>query len=320
MLTVAIVLSDLYGRLANRATAGVSSEHEHGGDNMKFGAGKHTYEVVEGWGKLPNGWSLGEIPAVACDSQDRVFLYSRSEHPLTVFDRDGRFLASWGEGFLKDAHGIFIDADDNVFCTDRASHCVYVFNRDGELTMTLGTPGQPGADGEPFRIPTDAATASTGEIYVSDGYGNRRVHRFTPGGERIQSWGEGGNGPGQFALVHCVRVDPHDRVWICDRENRRIQVFDPHGNYLTEWTGLNHPNTVYFDAREEVVYVAELYHQVSVYTMDGELLAQWGGGKPSETPGEFRGGAHGIWADSHGDLYVGQVWVHDRLQKFARVG
>ena len=92
---------------------------------MAFGTGDFRYEVAEGWGQLPDGWSFGWIPAVACDSRDRVFVYSRSEHPLVVFDRDGRFLEEWGAGVLEDAHGIFIDGDDNVFCTERNHHCIY---------------------------------------------------------------------------------------------------------------------------------------------------------------------------------------------------
>jgi sugar lactone lactonase YvrE len=288
---------------------------------MAFGAGRYTYEVAVGWGKLPEGWKWGWIPAVACDSQDRVFVYSRSEHPLVVFDREGNFLASWGEGILQDAHGIFIDAEDNVYCTERNTHCVRKFNKQGELVMTLGTPGKASErDGDPFNKPTDLARASTGELFVSDGYGNARVHKYAPDGTLLKSWGERGSGPGQFALSHCVRVDRYDRVWVCDRENNRIQIFDPEGNFLTEWTGLLRPNTIYFDPHDEVVYIAELTQQVSLYTLNGELITRWGGARPSERPGEFLGGPHGIWMDSHGDLYVGEVLVEGRVQKFVRTG
>ena len=125
---------------------------------MPFGSGKYTYDVQEGWGQLPNGWTWGWIPAVACDSQDNVFVYSRSEHPLVIFDREGNFLDSWGEDILEDAHGIFIDAADNVWCTERNTHCVRQFDRNGQLRLTLGTPNrQADSDGEPFRLPTDLA-------------------------------------------------------------------------------------------------------------------------------------------------------------------
>src|SRR5262245_23317220 len=288
---------------------------------MTFGSGKYTYEVVEGWGKLPQGWKWGWIPAVACDSQDRVFVYSRSEHPLVVFDREGNFLASWGEDVIKDAHGIYIDAEDNVYCVERETHCIFKFNREGKLVLTIGTPGQKCEKaGDPFDLPTDLAIASTGELFVSDGYGNARVHKFSPEGELLLSWGEPGDGPGQFALSHCVRIDKHDRVWVCDRTNDRIQIFDTDGNYLTEWTGLLKPDTIYFDPKDDVVYIAEVIQQVSIYTLDGELITKWGGAKPSDKPGEFLSGPHGIWADSRGDLYVGEVGADGRLQKFRRVG
>ena len=286
---------------------------------MLYGSGEYTYKVAEGWGELPNGWAWGWIPAVACDSQDRVYIYSRSEHPLVLFDRDGNFLASWGEDFLQDAHGIYIDADDNVYCTERNTHCVRKLDPNGELLMTLGVPGHPAPqDGDPFNLPTDLAIASTGELFISDGYGNSRVHKYSPDGELLLSWGEPGTGPGQFDLSHCVRIDKHDRVWICDRENNRIQIFDTEGQFLTEWTDLKRPDTVYFDPNEDVVYLAEAEGQVCIYTLDGNLITNWGGARKSHTPGEFLGAPHGIWMDSHGDFYVGEVAVEGRLQKFIR--
>ena len=288
---------------------------------MIFGTGKYTYRLAAGWGQLPAGWKWGWIPAVACDSQDRVYVYSRSEHPLVIFDRAGNFLASWGEGILKDAHGIYIDAADNVYCTDRDTHCVRKFNPQGQLVHTLGTPGQTGAKaGAPFNRPTDLAIASTGELFVSDGYGNSRVHKYSSTGEWLLSWGEPGNGPGQFNLSHCVRVDKYDRVWVCDRSNNRIQIFNTNGRFLSEWSGLSHPDVIFFDAQEDVVYLTELDYQVSVYTIDGKLITQWGGMQSSDTPGEFLGWPHGLWMDSYRDLYVAEVNTDGRLQKFIRQG
>lgn len=287
---------------------------------MTFGTGKYTYEVDEGWGKLPAGWTYGWIPAVACDSKDNVYVYSRSDHPLVIFDREGNFLDSWGEDVLEDAHGIFIDSEDNVWCTERNTHCVRKFNAKGELVMTIGTPGQQGAnDGDPFRLPTDLAVASNGDLFITDGYGNARVHKYSADGQLLHSWGTWGSGPSQFELSHCVRLDKDERVWVCDRTNNRIQIFDTEGNFLTEWTGLKHPDTIYFDPVDDVVYVAELDQQVSIFALDGTLLSQWGGGAPSDQPGLFKACPHGIWADSRGDLYVGEVQVDSHLQKFVRV-
>lgn len=286
---------------------------------MTFGSGSHTYDLHENWWTLPNGWKFGWIPAVACDSQDRVFVYSRSEHPLVIFDRDGNFLDSWGEDVLKDAHGIYIDIEDNVYCVERETHCVFKFDKNGKLVMTIGTPGVPGAkDGDPFNLPTDLAMASTGELFISDGYGNARVHKYTPDGRLIKSWGEWGKGPGQFELSHCVRVDRFDRVWVCDRTNDRIQLFDTEGKFLEERTGLHKPDTIFFDPDEDVVYIAELDQRVGIYTLDGEQITEWGGGRKSDRPGEFIACPHGIWMDSHCDLYVGEVQADARLQKYVR--
>ena len=286
---------------------------------MTFGSGDYRYQVVEGWGRLPEGWTWGWIPAVACDSQDRVYVYSRSDHHLVIFDREGNWLDSWGEGILHGAHGIYIDDQDNVYCTEYENHCVYKFDLRGQLVMTLGTPGTPAEeDGLPFNRPTDVGVASTGELFVSDGYGNARVHKYSADGELLLSWGERGDGPGQFALPHCARVDKYDRVWVCDRSNGRIEIFDTDGNYIEERTGLRLPDAIFLDPNEDVVYVAELDYQVSIYTFDGELLAQWGGGQKSEVPGEFLSGPHGIWVDSGGDLYVSEVRADARLIKFAR--
>lgn len=290
-----------------------------------FGSGKYTYEFIPDWGKLPAGWEWGWIPAVACDSQDRVFVYSRSEHPLVLFDRSGNYLDSWGEDFLEDAHGLFIDDQDNLFCVERNTHCVRKLDKQGNLLMTLGTPGMPGVkDGDPFNLPTDLAVAPDGSLYISDGYGNARVHKYSADGQLLFSWGEWGAGPGQFELSHSARIDRYNRLWVCDRTNCRIQFFDLAGTYLGEWADLAHPDGVFLDPVDDVVYIAELDQQVSIYAFgpqvaDQELLAQWGGRQKSDKPGEFVACPHGIWMDSHGDLYVTEVQADGRLHKYVRV-
>lgn len=285
---------------------------------MIYGSGDYTFEVQENWWTLPDGWSFGWIPAVAVDSKDQVYVYSRSEHPMMVFDRQGNFVTSWGEDVLEDAHGIYIDGDDNVYCVERETHCLRKFTSDGKLLMTVGTPHQMGKPGDPFRLPTDVAFDSQGFMYITDGYDNARVHKYTPDGKLITSWGEPGTGPGQFDLVHCVRIDKDDKLWVLDRSNNRIQFFDTEGNYLDEWTGLHQPDTIYIDDAAGVVYIAELEQRVSIWTMAGEKLTEWGGGVESDKPGEFKKCPHGIWLDSQGDLYVSEVQADARLQKFIR--
>ena len=171
-----------------------------------------------------------------------------------------------------------------------------------------------------FDTPTDLAVASTGELFISDGYGNARVHKYAPNGERLLSWGERGSGPGQLNMSHCVRIDRQDRVWVCDRENKRIQIFDTDGNYLTEWTGLLDPNQVCFDPHEDIVYITELSQQISIYTFDHELITKWGAGVEPlvDGPGPFVGGPHGICIDAQGNLYVGEVFADGRWHKYVK--
>lgn len=294
------------------------------------------YEANDQWAKLPAGWSWTEAVAVATDSQNLVYVFNRGEHPVMVFNRGGTFLRSWGEGLFARPHGIFIGPDDAVYCTDDLDHTVRKFTPDGRLVLTLGTSGKPsdtGATsvdyrtilraGSPFHYPTNVALTSTGEIYVSDGYGNARVHKFSSDGRLIFSWGEPGKGPGQFQVPHGIGVDRHGTVYVADRENSRIQLFAPDGKFLSEWTDVARPCQVCIDAAGNV-YVAELGFRagmwpgttapfadapggrVSIFNRQGQLQARWGGGENPCAPGEFFA-PHGIWVDSRGDIYVAEV-------------
>ncbi|HEY8475848.1 MAG TPA: peptidyl-alpha-hydroxyglycine alpha-amidating lyase family protein [Chloroflexota bacterium] len=293
----------------------------------RFGSGEHVYELAEGWGRLPEGWTYVDAVGVAVDKQDRVYVFNRGEHPVVVFDRDGTFLGSWGEGVFGRAHGIAIGPDESVYCVDDGDHTVRKFTLDGRLLMTLGTPGQPsdtGFDGSldtirggpPFNRPTNVAVAPDGSLYVSDGYQNCRVHHFAPDGTLLHSWGSAGRGPGQFRLVHGICVGRDGRVYVGDRENNRVQVFSPGGEYLGEWSDVRRPDDVHLgpDGR---FYVAELGFQgatsarevgarITVRDERGTILATWGdGGDPCE-PGNCAA-PHGVAVDSRGDVYVGEV-------------
>ena len=286
---------------------------------MSFGSGAYTYEVQENWFSLPEGWSFGWITGVACDSQDRVYVYSRSEHPLIVFDRDGQFIKTIGDGILKDAHGIYIDGEDNLYLTDWLDHCVHKFDRDGNQVRVIGMPGVPGAtDGDPFRKPTDAVVASNGDIYVSDGYENARIHHYDAEGRHIHSWGSWGSGPGQFELSHCVRIDRHDRLWACDRTNERIPALRP-GRKLPRGTGRPRQARHHLLRSGRGNRLRGRTRPAGGYIHPGRRpRQQLGRRRRSDRPGEFAGCPHGIWMDSRGDLYVGEVQADARLQKFVR--
>jgi DNA-binding beta-propeller fold protein YncE len=270
------------------------------------------YEIVEGWGRLPKGWVYTQVAGVAVDSKDRVLILCRGAHPIIVFSREGEFIESWGEGIFSNVHGAYIDAEDNFYCVDNGDHTVRKFARDGELVFTIGTANKPAPPGQPFNKPTDLAQAQNGDLYISDGYGNSSVHRFTAGGELIQSWGEPGTGRGQFNLPHGVWVDGK-KVYVADRQNNRVQIFSLEGEYFEEWDNLLRPCDIYFDKRGRV-YVAELTHRVSILNKMGEVLARIGGMECS-SPDLFIA-PHCVWKDSHGALYVGEVLESQRIQKF----
>jgi sugar lactone lactonase YvrE len=303
---------------------------------MIVGAGSFRYEALVGWEKLPTGWSFVEVAGVAIDSRDRVFVFNRGQHPVIIFDREGRFVTSWGEGLFQRAHGITIGPDDSVYCSDDLDHTVRKLTPQGRLLMTLGVSGQ-GSDtgingsdyrtiqraGPPFNRPTNVALAADGALYVTDGYGNARVHKFAADGRLLFSWGEPGAGPGQFDLPHGIALDRAGRVFVADRENSRIQIFTPEGKFLSEWTDVARPMQVFIDGQDNV-YVAEVgwraglfpwqtppmqppvRARLSVFDSQGKLLARWGGGDNPCAPGDFFA-PHDLCIDSHGDIYVGEV-------------
>jgi DNA-binding beta-propeller fold protein YncE len=303
------------------------------GSCLQFG-----YEANDQWAKLPPGWTWREVAGVATDSKDRVFIFSRSEHPVTVFEANGSFVCSWGEGVFSRPHGIFIGPDDTVYCTDDVGHTVRKFTADGKLLLSLGTPGTPSATGAssmdyrtilragpPFHYPTNVALSLQGEIYVTDGYGNARVHKFAVDGRLLFSWGKPGSGPGEFHLPHGIAVGRDGTVYVADRENSRIQLFTPGGGYLAEWTDVARPCQLFID-HTGAVYVAELgFHaamwpgtfapsadapggRLSIFDQHGQLQARWGGGRNPCAPGDFFA-PHGICLDSRGDIFVGEVVI-----------
>ncbi len=290
---------------------------------MTVAAQKPAYTVVAGWGRLPEGWSFVEATAVAVDSADRVYVYNRGAHPVIVFDRHGAFLRSWGEGLTSRAHGITIGPDDSVWLTDDGNHTVRQFTPEGKLLLTLGEPDRPAAahGGRPFNRPTHVALCPhRGDIYVSDGYGNSRVHKYDPKGRLLFSWGEPGTDPGCFNIPHNIATDAEGLVYVADRENHRVQVFDAHGRYQYQLSNLHRPCGLHIDrGNGGRVFVGELPShlavnaavpnigaRVSVVTLKGDLLARFGGRFAGEAPGEFVA-PHGVAMDSHGDVYVAEV-------------
>ncbi len=323
-------------------------------------AGGLKFEVIEGWEKIPAGYKHGDVDGVAIDSKDRVYLVCRRDPRVMVYEPNGAFVKSWGEDvFTERTHGICIGPDDSVYVADDGDHTVRKFTTDGKQLMVIGTSGVPSDSGydikvgipsivrgaPPFNRPTNVALAPDGQIYVCDGYGNARVHRFTPDGQLIQSWGEPGTEPGQFNLPHGIWVAPDGRVFVCDRENDRIEIFSPDGKFLEQWTHVQRPTDIYMD-KDGLIYVSELWWvlgqksmahgpinydlpgRVSILDAKGNLLWRYCNADRC-APGNFVA-PHCIAVDSKGDMYVGEVtWTFGvsrghvpgdchTLQKFAR--
>ena len=291
-----------------------------------LGGGDYTYAVSgENWGNLPEDWFYREATSVDVDSHDHVYVFNRGNHPMIVFDRDGNVLRTWGEGTFTNPHGVTIGPDDTVFCVDNADHSIRQFTPEGKLLTTLIPPGEsaPAMNGQPVNGPTRVAIdPRNGEILVADGYGNARVHRFSPDGKRLlASWGESGTAPGQFNIVHDIDIDTDGFVYIADRENRRIQVFNPSGDLEARWPDLSRAAAVsvghghsdlvfvgeYFAGGTEAYAVATgLGPRVSVLDRQGNLLSRLGREPFGEQPGRFWA-PHAIAVDSRGDVYVAEV-------------
>ncbi len=287
----------------------------------QLGGGARTYELIRDFLKLPNGEKFGMVSRVGTDSQDRVYVFQRKDPPVVVFDRDGTYLGAWGTGEVKDPHGLKI-VDDIVYTTDRSDSVTKSFTLDGKPLLRLGTPGvhsDTGCTGSPwlapraagpFNHPTEMISHPNGDIYVTDGYRNARVHRFTSDGRLLTSWGEPGKQKGQFHLPHSIAIDPEGKLYVADRANKRIQIFSPDGEFLDQWTGMGGPNDI-TRGKDGTFTIAEQESDgnpayVTVRDKDGTVLARM----------ESRH-VHGVGVDSRGDLYAG-LTVDRSVDKFVR--
>ncbi len=287
---------------------------------VKLGSGQFSYEVIVDWEKLPDGYRWKEVAGVITDKKNNVYVFNRGDHPMMVFVSDGNFIKSWGEGVFTRAHGVTLGPDDTLYCTDDGDHTVRQCTLDGEVLMTIGVPGQPAGmfSGDPFNRCTHVALdPDNGDLFVSDGYGNSRVHKYSPDGKLIKSWGEPGTDAGQFNIAHNIATDRDGYVYVADRENHRIQVFDRNGNFETMWANVHRPCGIYI-SDDQRVYVGELGWgmavnrelpnigpRVSVLNTSGKVLARLGNGYGLE-PGQFIA-PHGICLAPDQSIYVGEV-------------
>lgn len=270
------------------------------------------YQPVAGWPALPDTIKLGLVSAVATDSADRVYVLHRGKNPVLVFDRAGKFLRSWGDDILKTGHGLRIDRDDNVWITDIGNHLVLKCTAEGKVLLSLGKKGEAGTGSDQFDRPTDVAVSPSGDFYVSDGYGNSRVLKFSREGKLLKEWGKKGTGPGEFHLPHALSLDAKGRVYVGDRENNRIQVFDGEGMFLHQWKDTGAPFGLFLTGKGQLFVADGRANWVRVLDLEGKTLGRWG--EKGKGAGQFDL-PHMLCVDSQGAVYVAEV-NGKRAQKF----
>ena len=287
-----------------------------------LGSGQYTYELVRDWPKMPKGQALGVVSRVATDSQDRVYVFQRKDPPVVMFDREGNYLGCWGIGAVKEAHGFKI-VNDIAYTTDRPDSVAVSFTLDGRPLLVLGKRGvhsDTGCKGSPwlavraagpFNHPTEMMPHPNGDIYVTDGYRNSRVHRFTADGQLVKSWGTPGKGDDQYHLPHSIAVDAAGKLYVADRANRRIKILTPDGELLGMWTGMGGPNDITL-GKDGIFYIAEQeYDDKPAYICLRDQLGK------VLTRLETRH-VHGVGVDAYGDIYAG-LTVDQSVDKFVRV-
>ncbi len=258
---------------------------------------------------MPAGWKFGRVSAVATDAAGNVYVFHRgtTADPLIVFDAHGRYLRSWGKGMFSNPHGLRIDRENNVWVTDSGSHQVMKFSARGELLLSLGTKGKPGATGSTFDRPTDIAFARSGDFYVTDGYGNARVVKFSRGGKFLKAWGSYGTAPGQFNTPHSIAIDSRGLLYVSDRENNRIQIFDGDGNFLRQWRHLGATQGVCITPDDEMWIITHRNNieNLTYDTLAGRIM------KIDVATGKILGAmespGHWIAVGASGEIFVGSL-------------
>lgn len=272
--------------------------------------GAHRYEVVRPWQRPgADGSDIGALSQLALDRRDRVFVLQRSAPHLRIYAADGTLERTFDHPLLTSGHGLFIDAHDQVWITTYDAHQLLVFDAGLNLVRTLGGFNQPNWQA-PFNHPTDVFVTPAGEAWVSDGYGNARIHHFAADGRLLQSWGQPGTGPGEFSTPHAIWVLPDGRVLCADRDNDRIQVFDPQGRWLASWTGFVRPMDLWATPDGRDIYVTEQAPRITRLDGNGRIAGR------ARAFGMY---AHGIWGASDGSLFVAEQGATSQVAQYRRL-
>jgi DNA-binding beta-propeller fold protein YncE len=277
---------------------------------------------VPGAFKVPEGTTMGAPASVTFLANRHLLVLTRGQQAFFEFDEQGTFVRAFGDRLFTRAHGVRVDRDGNIWATDVGAHTVMKFSPQGDLLMTLGVKGEAGewneaAGSRRFNQPNDIAIASNGDLFVVQGHtpggGDPRVLKFDNTGKFLSTWGGRGKGPGQFEVAHGAAIDANGLLWVTDRENQRIQLFDQSGKFVREVRYAGLPCAIDIGPRE-IYMVNGFAGQLLRLDLEGRVLAVMG--KPGKEPGEF-GEAHMIALSPGGDVYVADS-VNGTLQKFVR--
>jgi DNA-binding beta-propeller fold protein YncE len=282
--------------------------YQHEGGLLKYGVEIRFGEEPD---SMPDGWKFGRVSAVTSDAQGDVYVFHRGKKAdsVVVFDSKGIYTRSWGRDFFGNPHGIRVDKDGNVWCVDNGNQQVYKFTREGKLLQTWGTKGETGNDKTHFGRPTDIAwDRQTGDFFISDGYGNSRVVKFNKKGEYLLAWGKPGSGPSEFDTVHSIATDSKGRVYVSDRENNRIQIFNTDGKFLKQWTHLGATQGIDITDKDEMFVMTHRNNVENIVydTLAGRIM------KVDIETGKILGamespGHHLDVSDKTGDIFVGSL-------------
>ncbi len=288
---------------------------------------------VPEWPQLPPGWNLKETAGVASDARGHVYVFHRGDNPILEFDHNGWFVRTFGYGLFDRAHSIRVDPQGNIWTVDDGAHTVLKLDLSGRVRMVLGRyrvnseapsgivytglGGNMRGDRDEAHIrfyrPTDVAFSSDGAIFVADGYGNSRVVKFAPDGTFLKTWGKRGAGEGEFNTPHSIVVDRLGRVYVADRENYRIQIFDLDGKFLAQWKHVGAPWGLALSPDHQFLYMCDGYNnRVLKLALDGKVVGSFG--TPGKLPGQFTY-AHQIAAGLDGAIYTAEI-LNWRAQKF----
>jgi len=272
---------------------------------------------------LPSDVPKGAYAAVAFDARGHLYALNRGPKPLMEFDANGAFIRAFGDGLFVRSHGLRIDREGNLWATDVGGHVVMKLNSQGQVLLTLGTKGQAGRWDEAAGVrllnqPNDVAIAANGDVFVAEGHtpgamGDPRVLKFDKKGKFLTSWGGKGQEPGKFEVAHGIAIDAKGLLWVADRENQRIQVFDQDGTFVRQMKYAGLPCS-FAIGRDAVFMVNGFAGQVLKLDLDGEVMAATG--KPGAGLGEF-GEAHFIAVSPKGELFVADS-VNGTMQKFVK--